>query len=107
MKGDINTWCSVLDDRAKKKRLDRRLVSAADFVATFEAECAIKVDASQQEVFIDYLPTIEREEYAKQIGKITPNSLPTLLCCAFMGIHRRELASEELVRQGRLHSQCC
>jgi hypothetical protein len=79
MKGDVGTYFSVLDKRIKAWETERWLITPADFVECFTEAAAERLAPGLQEHFIDYLPSMTRQDFKQQCPLIQRRSLPSIM----------------------------
>ena len=79
MKGDVDTYFSVLDKRCKAWEAERWLITPTDFVECFNEAAAERIAPGLQEHFIDYLPSMTRQDFKQQCPLIQRRSLPSIM----------------------------
>ena len=79
MKGDVDAYFSVLDKRCKAWETERWLITPADFVECFTEAAAERLAPGLQEHFIDYLPSMTRQDFKQQCPLIQSRILPSIM----------------------------
>jgi hypothetical protein len=78
-KEDLDRYFSVLDSRLRRYETEYWLLTTGDLIKCFEAGAAVREEPKPREIFIDFVPTVHRDDWNAKIPFLKAASLPKAL----------------------------
>jgi hypothetical protein len=78
-KEDLDRYFSVLDSRLRRYETEHWILTTGDLIKCFEAGAAVREQPKPREIFIDFVPTVHRDDWNAKIPFLKAASLPKAL----------------------------
>jgi hypothetical protein len=78
-KEDLDRYFSVLDSRLRRYETEHWILTTGDLIKCWVAGAAVREEPKPREIFIDFVPTVQRDDWNAKIPFLKAASLPKAL----------------------------